>query len=366
MFAAAAHFWPLHGALDAIRRHRSPLAKTCLPPNSGNQAAKAAIEARLSKALLAGCKYRDIGEGVMNRSLLFTLALLAVLSAGLGWRGVPATAATADVGYRDFRFGALCNSTPTGEKPESKLWWNDGFWWGSLCSSTDSSYHIFRLDLATQTWVDTGTQLDDRPSSKADTLWDGQKLYVASHIFSASGAPSSNPSQWGRLYRYSYDPAAKSYSLDRGFPVHVTRGRSETLVVEKAVNGQLWITYVEDRKVMVNHSIGGDTAWATPFGLPANGSTNLASDDICAIISFDRASATPRIGISGATRTTKESTSRPTSTARPQTPGTASAYPCPAAAAHPRPTIISISSSRAMAKASTQCRKPPIAGRPNR
>ena len=38
-----------------------------------------------------------------------------------------------DVGYRDFDFysgGVL--STPTVEKPESKLWWNDGFWWGIM------------------------------------------------------------------------------------------------------------------------------------------------------------------------------------------------------------------------------------------
>jgi hypothetical protein len=233
----------------------------------------------------------------MKRSLIFILALVVMFSAVLVWHDAPATAASADVGYRDFRFGASCNSTPTGEKPESKLWWNDGFWWGSLCSSTDSTYHIFRLELATQIWVDTGTPLDDRPSSKADTLWDGQKLYVASHIFTSRGAPSSSPSEWGRLYRYSYNPAMQSYSLDSGFPVDVTRGKSKTLVLEKAVNGQLWVTYVENGKVMVNHSTGGDTTWATPFVLPLSGSSNLANDDISSIITFDRSTATPQIGI---------------------------------------------------------------------
>src|SRR2546427_6430026 len=37
-----------------------------------------------------------------------------------------------DVGYRDFS----CPKSPgrlTGEKPESKLWFNDGVWWGILC-----------------------------------------------------------------------------------------------------------------------------------------------------------------------------------------------------------------------------------------
>ena len=26
--------------------------------------------------------------------------------------------------------------TPSGEKPQSKLWFNDGIWWGSLFNST--------------------------------------------------------------------------------------------------------------------------------------------------------------------------------------------------------------------------------------
>jgi hypothetical protein len=157
-------------------------------------------------------------------------------------------------------------------------------------------YHIFRLDQATQTWADTGTLLDDRSSSKADTLWDGQKLYVASHIFTSSGAPTSSSSQWGRLYRYSYSTATRTYSLDSGFPVTVTRGKSETLVLEKAPSGQLWVTYVESSKVMVNYSTTSDSAWATPFVLPASGAANLSSDDISSIITFDR-SASAKVGV---------------------------------------------------------------------
>jgi hypothetical protein len=72
---------------------------------------------------------------------LSAFALLAIaLTIGIGSRSAPASAAPADIGYRDFNFGSSCNSTPTGEKPESKLWWNDGFWWGSLCSPTDNKY----------------------------------------------------------------------------------------------------------------------------------------------------------------------------------------------------------------------------------
>jgi len=231
----------------------------------------------------------------MRRYLPAILAFVA-LNIGLGLYRGPATAAPADVGFRDFQFGPDCNSTPTGEKPESKLWWNDGFWWGSLCSP-DNVYHIYRLDTSTQTWVDTGMLIDDRPSSKADTLWDGQKLYVASHLFANSGEPASSPGQWGRLYRYSYNIAAKTYSLDSGFPVEVTRGRSETLVLEKAPSGQLWVTYTESGNVMVNHSVSDDSAWATPFVLPVSGASNLDADDISSIITFDRGAATPHVGV---------------------------------------------------------------------
>jgi hypothetical protein len=232
----------------------------------------------------------------MKRYLSLAAALVVMLSIAIGARSSPATAAPGDVGYRDFQFGASCNSTPTGEKPESKLWWNDGFWWGSLCA-TDNTYHIFRLDLASQSWVDTGTPLDNRPTTKADTLWDGQKLYVASHVFSSSGSASSSSSQWGRLYRYSYNSTTDTYSLDAGFPVNVTRGKSETLVLEKAKNGQLWVTYVESGKVMVNHSGAGDAEWGTPFALGVAGASNLDSDDIASIITFDRPSASGKVGI---------------------------------------------------------------------
>ncbi|HEY3227861.1 MAG TPA: PKD domain-containing protein, partial [Roseiflexaceae bacterium] len=219
-----------------------------------------------------------------------------MLMMGLVFGPSATPAAAADIGFRDFQFGSSCNSTPTGEKPESKLWWNAGIWWGSLCA-TDNHYHIFRLDLANQSWVDTGTMLDDRPTTKADTLWDdvNKKLYVASHVFTTSGAPTSTQSNWGRLYRYSYN--AGIYTLDPGFPVTVTTGKSETIVLARASNGTLWVTYVESKKVMINHSSGSDTSWGTPFALPVTGASNLDSDDISSNIAFDTKTASPKIGV---------------------------------------------------------------------
>ena len=221
----------------------------------------------------------------MRHGFLLVFVVIALLTGTLStaWASDPIA-----YGYRDFQYpnGTGGNSAPTGEKPESKLWWNDGYWWGSLWSSAGNAYHIHRLDLGTQSWIDTGTPLDDRSGSRADALWDGQRLYVASHIFAANAGAPAPSGQRGELYRYSYDSGTKAYTLDPGFPVEITGGVSETLVLEKDSAGQLWVTYVEDQKVMVNHSNGDDLQWATPFMLPVD-QANVSSDDISSIITYN-------------------------------------------------------------------------------
>jgi hypothetical protein len=216
-------------------------------------------------------------------------------AAGIACAIVMMTAATAvaqtpvEAGYRDFSFGTSGSSTPTGEKPESKLWFNDGSWWGSLFSPSAGHYRIHRFDSGSQAWTDTGTTLDTRASSKADVLWDdaGQKLYVASHLFTTSGSSTSTAGNWGKLFRYSYDAVTRTYSLDSGFPVSVTRGRSETLTLAKDGNGRLFVTYVESSKVKINWSLSNDADWGTPVDLPLPSvAITVSSDDISAIVSF--------------------------------------------------------------------------------
>jgi hypothetical protein len=87
---------------------------------------------------------------------------------------------------------------PTGEKPQSKLWFNDGIWWASLFDRSTEEYHIYRYDWTAHTWSDTGTLIDERNTSKADTLWDGTHLYVVS-----AGSGRSNSSHAARILRYS-------------------------------------------------------------------------------------------------------------------------------------------------------------------
>jgi hypothetical protein len=187
-------------------------------------------------------------------------------------------------GYRDFYFGKSVNNTPTGEKPQSKLWWNDGLWWGSLYDPIRHSHAIHRFDVGTQSWTSTGTVIDERSNSKADVLWDGQRLYVVSQIFTHTPEPATEANS-GRLYRYRYQAASKSYTLDAGFPVLVNRSVSETLVLAKDSSGRLWVTWTEAGKVKINRTLGNDLTWGTPFDLPVQGN-EVTKDDISTILAF--------------------------------------------------------------------------------
>ena len=68
-----------------------------------------------------------------------------------------ANAATGDLGYQGPSYiGA--GTAPTADKPQSKLWFNDGVWWADMFDATSRTWHIFRLNRSTQTWTDTGTR----------------------------------------------------------------------------------------------------------------------------------------------------------------------------------------------------------------
>jgi PKD repeat protein len=205
----------------------------------------------------------------------------------------PAVAAP-DVGYEGPSYAGLGTSAPTGEKPESKLWFNDGTWWGSLFDSATGTYRIHRLDVPSQTWVNTGTLLDPRPNTKADTLWHASgKLYVASHVMSSSGG-SASAAESSRLYRYSYSTSTRTYSLDADFPVLINSAKSESLVIDRDSTGRLWATWVQGRQVWVNRTVCNPTCddrnWGAPFVPSVNGvhpnSTSVSSDDISAIVAF--------------------------------------------------------------------------------
>jgi trimeric autotransporter adhesin len=220
--------------------------------------------------------------GASAKRLVLAGLVLGLVVFALGFARV-ANAAPGDIGFEG-PSTTSAGSGPTGTKPESKLWWNDGYWWASMWDTGTSDFHIFKLDPGAQTWSDTGVRLDDRSGTHADVLWDAGsgKLYVASHQFSESSGSGSA----SRLYRLGYDPATDTYTPDPGFPVSINNYKTEALVIAKDSTGQLWATWRQGTAILVNSTVCNpacdDKTWGTPFVLDSA----VSSDDISSVIAF--------------------------------------------------------------------------------
>ena len=224
---------------------------------------------------------------------LLVSVILIITLLPLGKRALAAT----NAGYKDFSYSGT--SAPTGQRPQSKLWFNDGIWWGSLYNKTSRRYEIYRFNWAADTWATTGTLIDSRSKSSGDALWDGGHLYIMSAVPPGSGGDNSI-----LLMRYSYNSTTKMYSVDSGFPVTTISRNVEVVVMEKDTLGKLWMTYTYDnpssgRSVYVSHTTTSDLTWITPYVIPLNDANNLDDDDISAIVSFNN-----KIGVMWSNQTT--------------------------------------------------------------
>ena len=233
----------------------------------------------------------------INRFLrwLGQAVVLALIVAGslLAWS--PAASADPVYGAQSIAYSGVANP-PTSDKPQSKLWWNDGSWWADMWTS-GSGWSIYRLDRPTATWVNTGVVNDTRGSTLADTMWDGSHLYIASHVVTVSTDATPKPSLSGQpayLYRYSY--AGGKYTLDSGFPSVITNNSSESMTIDEDSTGVIWATWTQvagnstsgfTNTVYVNNSAPGGTSWASPFVVPVS-NPHPAPDDISAVVSYGK------------------------------------------------------------------------------
>jgi hypothetical protein len=239
----------------------------------------------------------------MKRLLSHGLAVVLVLT-GMGTLfGGPATAAptvtdpavTPTYGTPSITYSGA-GQPPTADKPQSKLWWNDGKWWANMWT-TGSGWHIYQLDRGSKTWVSTGVKSDTRANTRSDTLWDGKYLYIASHVVtnsSETSAVAALPNQPARLFRYSY--ANGKYTLDSGFPATIATKSSESMTIDRDSTGKIWATWTEvagdeasgfTSNVYMNHSAPGGGGWATPSVLPVE-NPKIAPDDISAVVAFNK------------------------------------------------------------------------------
>ena len=128
------------------------------------------------------CPFRHMPGGIGKLMRVLRIGLVIGLLFTSSHALPTAVRAAGDVGVEGLSYaGAAPN--PTGEKPESKLWFNDGRLVGKPVGHSELRYEIFRFDL-TGTGPRQMFRSTLRSNSRADTLWVGTKLYVASHVFS--------------------------------------------------------------------------------------------------------------------------------------------------------------------------------------
>ena len=185
---------------------------------------------------------------------------------------------------RSYKPDVRCPQGPTASKTQSKLWFNDGAWWGVLFDGSSEGYHIYRYDPGAGSWSDTGTLVDSRNTSRSDVLWEDGHLYVVS-----AGTEATLKKDSARFLRYSYDRSAESYALDEGFPVTISEGGTEAITVARDTTGKLWASFMQGgelRRPYVTHTLGGDDGrWAEPF-VPSLPGTAGSDDDVSSVVAF--------------------------------------------------------------------------------
>ena len=238
---------------------------------------------RQRESIMRALGLRTGGELRARLAATMTVALLSAVTALLPGGG--ASAATGDVGYSDMSYGSPAGTgwvdpdlSPTASKPQSKLWFAQGKWWGVLNNKTSNNLHMYSLD-TTQHWVDSGVVVDNRSGALSDVLWDGTHLFIASHQRTGSSA-----SNGVRISRYSY--VSGGYVRDSGFPATINTGGVEEAVIAEDSTGRLWATWTQSSRVRVAVSSAGGQSWGAPF-IPNVAGTSVASDDISTIESYD-------------------------------------------------------------------------------
>jgi Bacterial Ig-like domain len=221
------------------------------------------------------------------RHRVAVLASAVVVASALLVTSAAATPVT--VGFRDFSYSTSA-SAPTADKPQSKLWFHDGRWWGVLFNSVTRRFEIYGFNRGSQdtnAWTSTGTVVDVRRTSQSDARVSGSKLYIVTHL----KVGSTNADKAITLKRYGYTagsaPGTGTYALETSKPV--ANRAAESATVDRDSTGKLWITWTDDngpgrRAVFVTHTQATDTDFVTPYVLPAVNADNLAGDDISTLV----------------------------------------------------------------------------------
>ncbi len=161
-------------------------------------------------------------------------------------------------------------SGSTGEKPQSKIWYHDGSYWGAFRGSDGVAIY----EKQGSTWVH-GTFANALLSTggHADVKWTGTNLYVLVYNTTCN------------VFEFTYNSAARTWTRTSGFPVKVPNpAGSETMVLESDSTGRLWLVAEGGGNINAYYTTSADRkTWATT---PVMLQTGVGADDICSIVAF--------------------------------------------------------------------------------
>ena len=158
-----------------------------------------------------------------------------------------------------FAYGEAGTPSPLGDTGQSRLWFQDGTWWGVFLTAATGDQRIYRLDAASNAWSDTGVIVDDRDFARMDVISDDGGVVIA------SAGPQPYDGHALRIIRFSYDPSARTYRGDPNASVVITDEGVEDVTIARTDDGRLWVSYREGGRMAVDHSLDSDLAWRGPF-----------------------------------------------------------------------------------------------------
>ena len=218
------------------------------------------------------------------------LALLVAIALAVGLVAAPplavsTSAAAVEAGFRDFHYNDPSQpgvDDVSAARNQSKLWYHDGTWWGlmfQVVSDDDQSFYVFRLNMATQQWERTETEVEERNRANMDVLWDGTHLHVA----------SSHPDEEVHYFRLSYDGTTDTWVVDQGPVAILLADGTGYSTIARDSTGLLWIVFTDevaegDNRVRYTTSTDG-TTWTDPATLPGS-SEHIGDDDVASVTSF--------------------------------------------------------------------------------
>jgi hypothetical protein len=173
---------------------------------------------------------------------------------------------------------------PTAHKPQSKIWFAGGQWWGVLWNTKAYRYRIYRLDRTNHAWVDTQVALDTRRDSHADVASYGTTVLIA------SAAPPGTHDKDRRILLWQLRLEGRRW-VPSGHPVAPALATPEAVVLDQDSTGTIWIAYTDDnggggRRVLVTHSTSDTRHFIAPAPLGVDGSEDLSDDDVVAVAAY--------------------------------------------------------------------------------